>query len=110
IIGPVSLVLPSLIIIIIVYRILDKFKESQTVQSVFYGLRPASSGLILAAAFSVIQISLLDMANKGSIMGYFRWPALALAGLIFLLQYYKKNIHPIFLIVLAGIIGFVFKI
>ena len=102
IIGPVSL--------IIVYRILDKFKESQTVQSVFYGLRPASSGLILAAAFSVIQISLLDMANKGSIMGYFRWPALALAGLIFLLQYYKKNIHPIFLIVLAGIIGFVFKI
>ena len=101
IIGPVSLVLPSLIIIIIVYRILDKFKESQTVQSVFYGLRPASSGLILAAAFSVIQISLL---------GYFRWPALALAGLIFLLQYYKKNIHPIFLIVLAGIIGFVFKI
>ena len=110
IIGPVSLVLPSLIIIIIVYRILDKFKESQTVQSVFYGLRPASSGLILAAAFSVIQISLLDMANKGSIMGYFRWPALALAGLIFLLQYYKKNIHPIFFIVLAGIIGFVFKI
>ncbi|WP_456095864.1 chromate transporter [Peptostreptococcus sp.] len=110
IIGPVSLVLPSLIIIIIVYRILDKFKESQTVQSVFYGLRPASSGLILAAAFSVIQISLLDMANKGSIMGYFRWPALALAGLIFFLQYYKKNIHPIFLIVLAGIIGFVFKI
>nr|WP_297394913.1 chromate transporter [uncultured Peptostreptococcus sp.] len=108
-IGPISMVLPSLIIIVIVYRVLDKFKESQTVKSIFYGLRPASSGLILAAAFSVIQISLLDMENKENLIGYFRWPALALAGLIFLLQKYKKP-HPILLIVLAGIIGVVFKI
>ena len=108
-VGPISMVLPSLIIIVIVYRVLDKFKESQTVKNIFYGLRPASSGLILAAAFSVIQISLLDMENKGNLIGYFRWPALALAGLIFLLRKYKKP-HPILLIVLAGIIGVVFKI
>lgn len=110
IVGPVSMVLPSLVIIIIVYKILDKFKQSQLVKSIFYGLRPASSGLILAAAFSVIQISLLNVENQANISGYFRWPPIILAGLIFLIQYFKKGIHPIFLIALAGIIGVVFKI
>src|SRR3712207_4148386 len=66
IVGPISIVLPSLIIIILVSKILDKFKESKLVSDIFYGLRPASSGLILAAAFSVIQISLINIDRKST--------------------------------------------
>lgn len=104
-----SIVLPSIIIIILISKVLDRFKESQLVQDVFYGLRPASTGLILAAAFSVIQISLLDLSNTGDFTGYFRLPALAVAAFVFVLHKWKKP-HPIFLIGIAGIIGAVFKI
>lgn len=109
IVGSLSIVLPSLIIIILVSKILDRFKESQLVQNVFYGLRPASTGLILAAAFSVIQISLLNLSNMGSILEFFRFPAIALALFILILHKWKKP-HPIILIIIAGIIGVVFKI
>jgi len=98
-----------IIIIILISKVLDRFKESQLVQDVFYGLRPASTGLILAAAFSVIQISLLDLSNTGDFTGYFKLPALAVAAFVFILYKWKKP-HPIFLIGIAGIIGAVFKI
>ena len=44
-----SLVLPSVIVIILVSRALNRFKDSKLVQDGFYGLRPASAGLIFGA-------------------------------------------------------------
>ncbi|MDY2960611.1 MAG: chromate transporter [Hornefia sp.] len=109
VVGTASIVFPSIVIIIIISKALTRFKDSQLVQDIFYGLRPASTGLILAAAFGVIQISLINMGNTGDFIDYFRFPELTLAALIFLLHKWKKP-HPIFLIVMAGIIGVVFKI
>ena len=54
-----SLVLPSVIIIILVSRALDKFRDSPLVKNGFYGLRPASAGLIFGAMFEVFAASLL---------------------------------------------------
>ena len=68
-----------------------------------YGLRAASTGLILAAAFSVIQISIFNLNNKGALIDYVRWPSLALAGFVLALHLWKKP-HPIILIVLSGFI------
>ena len=47
--------MPSVIIIIIVAHVLNKFKESKAVQSVFYALRPAVTGLIAVAGFGVLR-------------------------------------------------------
>ena len=47
--APLSLVLPSVIIIVIISKILDKFKSSSIVQNALYGLRAASTALIAAA-------------------------------------------------------------
>ena len=54
-----SLVLPSVIIIILVSRALDKFRDSPLVKNGFYGLRPASAGLIFGAMLEVFAASLL---------------------------------------------------
>ena len=43
-------VAPSIIIIVIVSIFLQKFRNNRYVESAFYGLRPASSGLIASAA------------------------------------------------------------
>lgn len=44
-----ALVLPSLILMIIISRLFMKYMKTQTVQSVFTGLRPAVVGLLAAA-------------------------------------------------------------
>ena len=62
-----SLVLPSVIIIILVSRALDKFRDSQLVKNGFYGLRPASAGLIFGAMLEVFVASLLHTENWAGI-------------------------------------------
>ena len=48
-----GLVLPSILVIIAISKVLKKFKDSRLVQKIFYGLRPASTGLIIAAGLGV---------------------------------------------------------
>ncbi|MDY6038030.1 MAG: chromate transporter [Eubacterium sp.] len=115
VLSSLAIVAPSVIIIIIVSNLLNKFKESKLVQNAFYGLRAASTGLILAAAFSVIQISIFNLENFDGKIGLYncveciRWQALVLAAFIFIL-YKWKNPHPILLIILSGVLGMVFEV
>lgn len=57
-ITTLGLVTPSVIVIFLVSLFLDKFKSNMYVEWVFYGLRAASIGLILAAVYSVLKVSL----------------------------------------------------
>ena len=49
VIASLGLITPSFLIILIIARVLAKFRDSKLVKSLFYGLRPASAGLIAAA-------------------------------------------------------------
>lgn len=110
-IGPLALVLPSLIIIILISKILNKFKESKLVQDIFYGLRPASTGLIIAAGLGVAKIALLHLdqyeitKNLGDLINY---KSVLLALVIYIIMK-KKDFHPILMIVLSAVIGIIFK-
>ena len=64
-----SLVAPSFIIILIVSRMLDRYKNSKLVANAFSGLRPAVAGLIAAACWSVLRISILDLTRIGEGFG-----------------------------------------
>ncbi len=59
-VATLGLVTPAVICILIVASCLKKFRENRFVDHAFYGLRPASAGLIAAAGFSVVRISLLQ--------------------------------------------------
>ena len=50
IIATIGEVTPSIIVILIVAMMLKKFRDSKYVNDAFYGLRPASTGLIGASA------------------------------------------------------------
>ena len=111
IVATLSLVLPSVIICIIVYKFLEKFKESTLVDSAFKGLRPAVCGLIAAAALSVFQSACLEIdifKQTGEIIKLFDIKALILFVFFFILTR-KTKFHPIFYIIPAAIIGIVFK-
>ena len=109
IIAPLGLVSPAIFIIFVVSRILSSFKENATVKAVFSGLRPAATGLIMAAGFGVISLSLysMEILQQGGIWYEgIRWKEVVLlAALFFLVWKFKK--HPILYIATAGIAGII---
>lgn len=59
VIATLGLITPSIIVILIIAGFLKAFKTNKYVQNAFYGLRPASTGLIAAAGLSVLSLVLL---------------------------------------------------
>ena len=105
--APLSLVLPSVIIIVIISKILDKFKSSSIVQNALYGLRAASTALIAAAGIGVAKIAFLHVGEDGS-LAFSNWKAIVLSLAIWYgLVKWKK--HPILYIVVAAVAGIVFQ-
>ncbi|GHV88381.1 chromate transporter [Spirochaetia bacterium] len=103
IIAALGLVTPSVIIIIVVARMLRAFKENVTVQAVFSGLRPAAAGLLAAAGFSAISLSLY---NPAASIWYqqLRWREALLFAILFLFIR-RFKVHPIVYIAAAGGVG-----
>lgn len=114
IIATIGLVTPSVIIIIIIARFLKAFRENKYVDAAFYGLRPASTGLIAAAGMTVVMITLvqLDLFKKtDSILNLFNWKSVTLALIIYILTNHikqTKKLHPVFFIAGSAVIGILF--
>lgn len=114
IIATFALILPSIIIIISISKVLEKFKDNKHVKNVFYGLRPASVGLIAAAGFSVITMALLNLEqyNKiGILSDIFNIKAIIFAIILLITTNLKKTkkLHPVVFIVISALVGIVFK-
>lgn len=110
VIATLGLITPSVIIILIIARVLAKFRDSRLVKDLFYGLRPASAGLIAAAGFAVVVLSLVDKSASG--MEMIHWKGVAL-GVVMLLLTRKvkqtKGLHPVVFIALSAVVGAVFS-
>jgi chromate transporter len=103
--ATLGLVMPAIIVISIVARILLAFKESPLAASVFSGLRPAAAGLIAAAGFGVMKLSLYN-GEALAWYGLLRWRESAIfAALFVLIHIFKK--HPVIYIAAAGLAGVV---
>lgn len=103
IIATLGLITPSFIVILIISTMLDKFRNSKAVNDAFHTIRPASSGLITAALYSLVMMSFFT-ANV------FDWRKLALAALLFVLTNYVpkvKKLHPVVFLLFAAAVGIV---
>ncbi|MBQ7975061.1 MAG: chromate transporter [Clostridia bacterium] len=112
IVSSIGLITPSIIIILIVSGILNRFKDSILVKNVFYGLRPASTGLIAAAAFEIIKISLVhtDVFFKThNFADLFDLRSIALFILLFI-GIKKFKLHPVVFIAVAAFIGVIIRL
>ena len=109
-----GLIFPSVVIIILISKMLEKFRSNKYVNYAFYGLRPAVMGLIAAAGFGVLVGALfhsatleeLSLANIGSMIGVEE--CILFGALLFATNKWKK--HPIFYIVLSAVVGIVFAL
>lgn len=112
--ATIGLITPSVIIILIIAAILKSFRDSKYVNNAFYGLRPASTGLIAAAGITVIASNLFfpDAIQAGNWLGFFNWKGLVLAVVLWLLTNVVKKTkkwHPIVFIGFSALIGIIFK-
>ena len=109
-IATFGLVLPSYIVIVIVAQFLAKFSKNETVKAVFYGIRPAATGMIAAAGLSLAKAALLHLdATGGSLLSIIDLPAIALLLVVYYL-YNKYKKHPIIYIAGAAIAGILLKL
>ena len=112
IVATCSLVLPSLIIITIIAGMLEKYMNNKYVQWVFSGLRPAVTGLIAAAGYSVIKLSIMvpdAVFSIKALWAVFDWKCVLIFAIFILLTQLKwtKKLHPIIYIAVAAVLGIV---
>lgn len=107
-----AVVLPSIVIIIVVTKLFEKFKTSKYVQGVLYGIKPVVVGLILSAMLSILcQVVLPNLTLKEiktDAFSQFNWVSLIIVCAFIPLSQIKikkKKIHPIILIVFSAILG-----
>ena len=92
--------LPSFIIILIVAKCFQRFKNSSLVQGCMSGLRPAVVGLIATALLSVGQTVFFP---EGLAFGATFYVSLGVFLLSAVLAF--RKLHPIWIIVISAAIG-----
>lgn len=104
-------ILPSIFIIVLVSKSLQRFSQSKYIDYAFYGLRPAVTGLIAAAAFSILKVSVFNLPlfeQTKSILDLLPIKHLMLFALsFFAIRKFKKS--PILYIAIAAVVGIVFR-
>ena len=112
IVATLALITPSIIIIILVAKFLDKFKDNKYVQDMFYGLRPAVTALIAGAGIEVLKISIFSFEKfqtTNNIIDIINIKSTILFAILFYVSNkYKK--HPLFIILISGLAGIIFKL
>lgn len=110
-IATLGTILPAIVIVTTVSRYLEKFSSSPLTDRAFYGLRPTVTGLIAAAGFDVMKVSLLQIesftqgVSLAEVIVPGKW-ALFIAAFIAIRKFKK---HPVLCIAVSAVIGILFS-
>lgn len=105
--STLGVVLPSFIIILIVARCYDKFKNSTAVKGCMSGLKPAAIGLIASA---VVNIGKTVFFQYGFTFTVFTEISFYISLLLFAVMVFltfKKKLHPIWIICISAVVGII---
>jgi len=95
IMGVVGVMMPSLIAMLVLASFFLKFKDLPKIQSILKAVRPAIVGLLAIVAYDMFSKSVRS------------WDTALIAVATFGILLFS-NIHPIFAIIAAAIIGYIF--
>ena len=101
VIATLGLATPSVFIIMLVAKILTRFRDNPLVDTVFRYLRPAVIGLIIFALWQLVPLTFLGAEKNILIL-----PVIAFAVLLFCLLKFKK-VHPIVWIGVGAVFGLI---
>ena len=97
ILATFALVFPSLIFVIIIAKLLNKFRKNFFIQAILYSLKPAGCGLLAAVGLGFFKENITNIY------------ALLLFAFLFALSFkFKKN--PLYYFLIAAIAGVVLQV
>lgn len=107
--ATLAVVVPSFFLVLYSSHFIRRHSESGVIKAIFSGLKPVVVGLIASAA-----IMLMNAANfNPNGISWQLWVNIAICAIAFVLVYFPIklkdktiNIHPILIIILAGLAGF----
>ena len=101
--ATMGVILPSFIVILIVAKFYEKYRNSKTIQGIMTGLKPAVVGLIAGAILNVAT------SVFGSSLEMFKTISFYLSAVIFavMLVLAMKKVHPIIIILISAVAGIV---
>lgn len=110
IIATLGLVAPSVIIIVLVSKAMERFVNSKWIKSLFSALQPAAVGLVLAAGFSLFLTSLNVEADLLSLSFHADWSSLLRLAVFAVLAFFAffrhtKKLHPLWFMLAGGVLG-----
>ena len=104
--ATLGVVLPSFIIILIVARFFEKFKESKGIKGIMSGLKPAAVGLIGAAVINIGKTVFEPFfATAVNFADPMLWVSVGTVIVMSVLAF--KKVHPIIIICLSAVVGIV---
>jgi len=111
------LMIPTFLVDLIAARLMERFRNSDQLERFMRVLRPASAGLICAAAFALLKISLASGSewiwqSPRAWLHWFDWRCAALyAGLLpFVFRKRLKKLHPAAYVLAGAAAGVLFRL
>lgn len=95
IVATVAVMIPSFVIVLLIGLSFARVKDNRHFNAIFTGIRPAAVGLIGAAA--------LMLTNSQNFIDY----RSVIIFLITLICVLKKWLHPVLLIIISGVVGYI---
>lgn len=92
VVAAIGLVLPSLLFILLVVTLLRRYQDTPGFHAVFKGIRPIGLALLFTAAVILGRASVIDLRT-------------GLMAAVSFLAIHRARVHPLLVIVLAGMVG-----
>lgn len=101
--ATLGVAMPSLLLILFISKLFFKYSDHKITQHVFIGIRPVIAGLILASAAMLFKNAILQPHNLPDVSFNFETFIITFVVLFIAL---RRKTHPIVLICIAGILGY----
>lgn len=104
-------ILPCIIIVIIFARSLERLRGNRYLDFAFYGMRPAVTGLIAAAAISVVQVAVFntEMYKTTGVITDLADPKKIIYFVLVFIAIKKFKKHPVAYIAVSAVVGLLFR-
>ncbi len=103
--ATLGVVMPSFIIILIVAKCFEKFKNSSVIKGLMSGLKPAVIGMIASAGISIGKTALFPGGFSASALSGYPFVSAFLIALISVFLVFKVKLNPIIVILISAALG-----
>ena len=106
VVATLSFLIPSVVICFSLYFIVKKFRRQKFISGFMAGIKPAVSGLISAAGFTIALTALFGASALNQLKVDFNFDLIALIiATLSVIAVRKTKINPVLVILLSGVFG-----